>query len=178
VDYKTIASAVARLYQEGKISQDKDGKLELEIATSRSENQTTPTKTSRLDECGSLRVLCDDQRPNQYDNDGNMVSNVGCRAWTNADGNREYPDQRAEKRECLAGQSGRTCRRRPDPSRYRGREKHECDHAFGDAGLSVFVSGDQHPRMDEGSNDKSRSLDEQGKIVGHILLGGVRERRR
>jgi 2,5-furandicarboxylate decarboxylase 1 len=28
-DYKTVASAVARLYEEGKISQDKDGKFEL-----------------------------------------------------------------------------------------------------------------------------------------------------
>jgi hypothetical protein len=28
-DYKTIASAVARLYEEGKIGQDKDGKFEL-----------------------------------------------------------------------------------------------------------------------------------------------------
>src|SRR5580765_293920 len=29
VDYKTVASAVARLYEEGKINQDKDGKFEL-----------------------------------------------------------------------------------------------------------------------------------------------------
>jgi hypothetical protein len=29
VDYKTVASAVARLYEEGKIKQDKDGKFEL-----------------------------------------------------------------------------------------------------------------------------------------------------
>ena len=28
-DYKTVASAVARLYEEGKITQDKDGKFEL-----------------------------------------------------------------------------------------------------------------------------------------------------
>ena len=29
VDYKTVASAVARLYEEGRINQDKDGKFEL-----------------------------------------------------------------------------------------------------------------------------------------------------
>jgi hypothetical protein len=108
---------------------------------------------------GSLRVLCNDQPPNQYDNDDNVVSSVGCRAWTNADGDREHADQRAEKRGCLAGQSGRTCRCRPDPSRYRGREKHESGHAFGDAGLLVLVFGGQHPR-DEGGNDKSCSLEE------------------
>jgi hypothetical protein len=109
---------------------------------------------------GSLRVLCSDQPPNQYDNDDNVVSSVGCRAWTNADGDREHADQRAENRGCFAGQSGRTCRCRPDPSGYRGREKHESGHAFGDAGLLVLVSGDRHPRMDEGSNEKSCSLEE------------------
>ena len=31
VDYKTLANAVARLYEDGKISQDKDGKFELKI---------------------------------------------------------------------------------------------------------------------------------------------------
>jgi 2,5-furandicarboxylate decarboxylase 1 len=31
-DYKTVASAVARLYEEGKIGQDKDGKFELKIS--------------------------------------------------------------------------------------------------------------------------------------------------
>ncbi len=30
-DYKTVASAVARLYEEGRISQDKDGKFELRV---------------------------------------------------------------------------------------------------------------------------------------------------
>ncbi len=29
MDFKTVASAVARLYEEGKINQDKDGKFEL-----------------------------------------------------------------------------------------------------------------------------------------------------
>jgi 2,5-furandicarboxylate decarboxylase 1 len=33
VDYKTVASAVARLYEEGKINQDKDGKFELKGST-------------------------------------------------------------------------------------------------------------------------------------------------
>ncbi len=33
-DYKTVASAVARLYEDGKISQDKDGKFELKINAS------------------------------------------------------------------------------------------------------------------------------------------------
>jgi Mn-dependent DtxR family transcriptional regulator len=28
-DYKTVANAVARLYEDGKIKQDKDGKFEL-----------------------------------------------------------------------------------------------------------------------------------------------------
>jgi len=31
VDYKTLANALARLYQDGKISQDKDGKFELKL---------------------------------------------------------------------------------------------------------------------------------------------------
>jgi 2,5-furandicarboxylate decarboxylase 1 len=30
-DYKTVASAVARLYEEGKIGQDKDGRFELSV---------------------------------------------------------------------------------------------------------------------------------------------------
>jgi 2,5-furandicarboxylate decarboxylase 1 len=30
-DYKTVASAVARLYEEGKITQDRDGKFELKV---------------------------------------------------------------------------------------------------------------------------------------------------
>jgi len=30
-DYKTVASAVARLYEEGKIGQDKDGRFELKV---------------------------------------------------------------------------------------------------------------------------------------------------
>jgi len=34
VDYKTLANALARLYQDGKISQDKDGKFELKINAS------------------------------------------------------------------------------------------------------------------------------------------------
>ena len=71
---------------------------------------------TKIGSSSSLRVLCNDQPPNQYDNDGNVVSNVGCRAWTNADGDREHADQRAEKRGSLAGQSRRTYRRRPDPS--------------------------------------------------------------
>jgi 2,5-furandicarboxylate decarboxylase 1 len=33
-DYKSIASAVARLYEEGKINQDKDGKFELTVQIS------------------------------------------------------------------------------------------------------------------------------------------------
>ena len=33
-DYKSIASAVARLYEDGKITQDKDGKFELKINAS------------------------------------------------------------------------------------------------------------------------------------------------
>jgi hypothetical protein len=32
-DYKTVASAVARLYEEGRIDQDKDGKFELKAET-------------------------------------------------------------------------------------------------------------------------------------------------
>ena len=61
--------------------------------------------------------------------------------------------------------------------------KHECDHAFGDAGLLVLVSGDQHPRMDEGSSEKSRSLEEPegsncpSNRVGQIALSAVREQR-
>ena len=35
-DYKSVASAVARLYEDGKISQDKDGKFELKINASHS----------------------------------------------------------------------------------------------------------------------------------------------
>ena len=31
VDYKTVANAVARLYENEKISQDKDGKFELKV---------------------------------------------------------------------------------------------------------------------------------------------------
>ena len=56
------------------------------------------------------------------------------------------------------------------------RDKHECDHAFGDAGLLVLVSGDQHPGVDEESNEKSRSLEEQegsngpSHRVGHIVF--------
>ena len=30
-DYKTVATAVARLYEEGKIDQDREGKFELKI---------------------------------------------------------------------------------------------------------------------------------------------------
>ena len=33
-DYKTVASAVARLYEEGRITQDKDGKFELKVEVS------------------------------------------------------------------------------------------------------------------------------------------------
>jgi 2,5-furandicarboxylate decarboxylase 1 len=36
-DYKTVASAVARLYEEGKITQDKDGRFELTTAVSQPE---------------------------------------------------------------------------------------------------------------------------------------------
>jgi len=46
--------------------------------------------------------------------------------------------------------------------------------AVGDAGLLMLVSGDQHPGVDEGSNEKSRSPEEQegsncpSHRVGHI----------
>jgi hypothetical protein len=33
-DYRSIANAVARLYEEGKIDQDKDGKFELKVQIS------------------------------------------------------------------------------------------------------------------------------------------------
>ena len=61
--------------------------------------------------------------------------------------------------------------------------KDECDHAFGDAGLLMLVSSDQHPGVDEGSNEESRSLEEQegsncpSNRVGQIALSGVREQR-
>jgi hypothetical protein len=42
VDYKTVASAVARLYQEGKISQDKDGKFKLKIAKLNNAGKNVP----------------------------------------------------------------------------------------------------------------------------------------
>src|SRR4051794_21533053 len=47
----------------------------------------------------------DDQPPHQHDHDAGVIGEVGHCAGTDTDGNREDPDQCAQQRECLSGQT-------------------------------------------------------------------------
>lgn len=106
------------------------------------------------------RAPGNDQTPDQHRNDGKVVSDIGYRARTEAEGDEEYTDQRAQECECLRGKSRVTRPRRPNPGRHQGDEQDDRDHALGDASLVVPVSGDQYSGVDEGSNDEGRGLEE------------------
>lgn len=63
----------------------------------------------------STRAPGNDKPPNEYAHDGNVVNDVGYRAWTDTDCDCEQADQRAKEGERLRTESRLARERRPDP---------------------------------------------------------------
>jgi hypothetical protein len=84
-----------------------------------------------------------------------VVNDIRYGVRTDTDDDREHADQRTQERKRLCGKSGFTCSLRPNPDRYGCEEKNNRNDPFGDTGLVVFVSVNQHAGVNEGSKDES-----------------------
>jgi hypothetical protein len=105
-----------------------------------------------------------DETEHEHDNYCDVVDDIGRRAWTNTDGDREHSHQGPKERESLSSQTGPAARSWADPRERETCEKHCGDHAFRDASLPMLVAVDEQAGMDERRSDESSGLEEHEEL--------------
>jgi hypothetical protein len=78
----------------------------------------------------------------EHSHDDHVVDNIGRCAGTNADRDREDPDQRPIECERLNFDADASGRSRADPTQRETNQKDDADHALGGAGFLVLVTMD------------------------------------
>jgi hypothetical protein len=90
-----------------------------------------------------------------------VVDDVGHRARSDADGDREDADQRSEQGEALGGEPDRARPGRQAPGQRESDQQHGADDALGDGGGAVLVAAREHAEVDQPGQNEARGLEEQ-----------------